>query len=332
MQLHEIILHKLKKEQNGIASLELRKKPYVVTNTENEFISESKEVYYHNSNPNFGIFEANAVSYPYQTLVTEYLAKKTDFLQFTTKAMNHFLTVIKNEQQATGGNVVFAHYTVNKEEFILVMMLNSKKKFNINEELGLYDVQVLDIEKLDLANTLNITKWKNGEDTYLSFARGRKEISKYFRHFIGCTDQTSAKESSKSLKGALLDYIGDLDLDNAGKEDLRNRVFNYCVDKIKKKEDISLSHISSLIDEENPESFRKFAASEKYGVSSLVKGHRQTLKSLKFYVYRSKKLTLEFDSELMNESIFYNEKKNELTIKQIPDALKKQLTKTDDEA
>lgn len=331
MELHQLTLHKLLKEQNGVAKLELRKKPYVVTATEIEFISESKEVYYHKSNPNFGIFEGSAVSYPYQTLVKNYLDGKTDFLQFTTEAMKHFLTVIQKEQQATGGNVIFAHYTVNKEEFLLVMMLNSKKRFNVNDDLGIYDVMVLDIEKLDLANTLNITKWKNSEDTYLSFAKGRKEISKYFRHFIGCTDQTTAKQSSKNLKGALLDYMGELDLETSEKEDIRNRVFNYCVEKIKRREDISLSHISSMIDEDNPDLFQQYAASEKYGVSSYVKGHRQTLKSLKFYVYRSKKLTIEFDSSLINESVFYNENKNELRIKNIPDELRKQLTNTEDE-
>jgi nucleoid-associated protein len=331
MELHQLILHKLDKAQNEVAKLELRKKPYVITDIEKEFISESKEVYYHKSNPNFGIFEENLISYPYQTLVNEYLEGDCDFLRFTSKAMQHFLTVIQQEQQATGGNVIFAHYTVNKEEFLLVMMLNSKKQFNVNEDLGLYDVLILDIEKLDLANTLNITKWKNSEDTYLSFAKGRKEISKYFRHFIGCTDQTSAVQSSKSLKGALLDYIGELKIDNFEKEDIRNKVFNYCVEKIKKREDISLSHISSMIDENNPENFKNFAASERYGVSSLVKGHRQTLKSLKFYVYRSKKLTIEFDSSLVNESIFYNENRNELRIKNIPAELRKQLTNKEDD-
>ncbi|MCX8491325.1 MAG: nucleoid-associated protein [Cyclobacteriaceae bacterium] len=226
MELHQLILHKLSKEQNGVAKLELRKKPYVIADTEREFIRESKEVYYHKSNPNFGIFEGSAVSYPYQTLVKNYLNGKVDFLQFTTDAMKHFLTVIQKEQQATGGNVIFAHYTVNNEEFILVMMLNSKKRFNVNADLGIYDVFVLDIEKLDLANTLNVTKWRKKEETYLSFAKGRKEISKYFRYFIGCTDQTTAKQSSKSLKGALLDYIGELELDSNEKEDISSTLLS----------------------------------------------------------------------------------------------------------
>jgi nucleoid-associated protein YejK len=244
--------------------------------------------------------------------------------------MNHLLGVIRGVQQATGGYVVFAHYTFQNEDFLMIVMLNNKKQYNINDDLSIDEIFSLDIEKLDVANSINITRWDAAEETYLSFARGRKDISNYFRRFIGCTDQTSAKQSSELLKGAFLDYVGELDLDNSEKEDLRNRVFNYCITQTRKKEDISLHHISSMIDEENPELFQEFASSEEYRVSPFVKGHSKTLKSLKFYVYRSKKLTIEFDSGLMNESIFYNEKRNELKIKNIPDELRNQLTNAND--
>jgi len=86
-----------------------------------------------------------------------------------------------------------------------------------------------------------------------------------------------------------------------------------------------------MIDEDSPDAFQKFAASEKYAVSAYVKGHKQTLKSLKFYVYRSTKLTIEFDSSVINESIFYNANKNELRIKNVPDELRKQLNNSEDE-
>jgi len=37
----------------------------------------------------------------------------------------------------------------------------------------------LDIEKLDVANFTNCCKWNSGEEVYLSFTRGKKEISNY---------------------------------------------------------------------------------------------------------------------------------------------------------
>ncbi len=331
MNLNSIIVHRIDKEVNGAPSLTLRENGLPITIRETEFVTNVKQVYYKKSNPNYGVFDVNAGAFPFQTLLRNHLNGNVQFLHFTVDAMNHLLGVIRGVQQATGGYVVFAQYTFQNEDFLMIVMLNNKKQYNINDNLGIEEIFSLDIEKLDVANSINITRWNAAEDTYLSFARGRKDVSNYFRRFIGCTDQTSAKQSSELLKGALLDYIGELELENAEKEDLRNRIFNYCIIQTKRREDISLNHISSMIDAQNPELFQEFASGEQYRVSPFVKGHTQTLKSLKFYVYRSKKLTIEFDSGLVNESIFYNEQNNELRITNVPDELRRQLTNSHEE-
>ena len=325
MNLNAIIVHRIDKEAQGVASLTLRQTLLPVTERETEFITNVKQVYYSKSNPNYGVFDANAVAYPFQTILRNYLDDGIDFLTFTVTAMNQLLAIINAVTQATGGYVVFAHYTLQNECFVMTVMLNDKRQYNINDDLSINEIFSLDIEKLDVANSINITRWDAAQDTYLSFARGRKDVSIYFRRFIGCTDQTSAKQSSELLKGALLDYLAELDLDNADKEEIRNRVFNYCISKSKSKEEISLNHISSMIDADNPDLFREFASGEDYRVSPFIKGHTKTLKSLKYYVYRSKILSIEFDSDLIDDTIFYNENRNELKIKNVPAELKRQL-------
>jgi len=332
MELLSIIVHQLLKEANGIATLNLRATVIPITERETEFVSNVKKVYYKKSNPNYGVFDPNAVTYPFQTLLRNYLDEVSDFYAFSVAAMEHLRGIISPVGAATGGFVVFAHYRVNQETFLMTVMLNNKIQYNINDDLSVEEIFSLDIEKLDVANSVNISKWDNNDETYLSFARGRKDISIYFRNFIGCTDQTSAKQSSQLLKTAFLDYLEQSGLENAEKEDLRNRVFNYCVDQTRRQEDISLQHISGMIDPEQPELFQQFAADENYQVSPFIKGHRKTLKSLKFYVYRSRTLTIEFDSGLVNETVFYDDQTNELRITNVPNELRAQLTNADDGA
>jgi len=332
MELLAIIVHQLIKDANGVATTNLRATVIPVTEREAEFVSNVKKVYYKKSNPNYGVFDPNVVTYPFQTLLRNYLNDASDFYAFSVTAMEHLRGIMNPVGPATGGFVVFAHYRVNQETFLLTVMLNNKIQYNINDALSVEEIFSLDIEKLDVANSVNITKWDNNDETYLSFAKGRKDISIYFRNFIGCTDQTSAQQSSQSLKRAFLDYLEQTDLENAQKEDLRNRVFNYCMDQTQRNEDISLQHISGMIDPEQPELFQQFAADENYQVSPFIKGHRKTLKNLKFYVYRSRNLTIEFDSGLVNESVFYNEQENELRITNVPDALRRQLTNAEEAA
>lgn len=331
MDLNNIIVHKLDKEAQGVASIELRERVLPVGEKETEFITNVKQAYYRKSNPNYGVFNSNTTTYPFQTMLRLYADENSSFYEFSVTAMNHLLGIINSVSQATGGYVVFAHYTLQNENFVITVMLNNKKQYNINDNLSIEEIFSLDIEKLDVANFVNLTRWNGSEETYLSFARGRKEVSNYFKNFIGCTDQTSAKQSSQQLKSAFLDYLDTLQIDNETKENLRNDVFNYCIAQAKRKEDISLSHISSIIDNEQPESFSEFASGEQYRVSANVKGHVQTLKSLKFYTYKSKKLSISFDSGLVNESIFYNENENELRITNIPDDLRRQLTNSETE-
>lgn len=329
MELHSIIVHRLNKEISGKASLILSDNQLPLEQREIEFVSNIKQVYYKKSNPNYGIFNADAVSFPFQTMLKNYIQNR-EFLVFTTQAMNHLLAIIDNIPQATGGYVIFAHYTFQSEEFVITVILNNKKQYNINNDLSIEEILSLDIDKLDVANSVNITRWANREETYLSFTSGRKDISNYFKRFIGCTDQTSAIESSKLLKKAILDYLPRLNLDKQAKDDLKNRVLCYCYAQIDKKLDISLGHISSMINADEPNLFQEFASSEDYRVSSIIKGHKKTLKPLKFYVYHSQNLTIEFDSGLIDDTIFFHEEANELKIINVPEDLRRQLVNEQD--
>lgn len=325
MTLHSLIVHRLDKVAMGTATIVLAENPLPIGEREEEFIRNIRSVYYNKSNPNYGVFDTDSTTYPFQNLLRDYIDSGTTFVEFTTSAMQDFLRVISGVSQATGGYVIFAHFTVQAEVFLMTVLLNNKKQYNINETLSLEEIFSLDIDKLDVANSVNVTRWNNNEETYLSFARGRKDVSNYFKRFIGCTDQISAKTASEALKRAFLDYLPTLGLDTQNEEDLRNRILNYCYSQTKRKENISLQHISSMINSDEPDLFHVFAAGENYRVSSQFKGHNKTLRSLKFYVYRSKELTIEFDSGLVNETIFYDPETNELRITEIPDDLRRQL-------
>ena len=76
-----------------------------------------KQAYYRKSNPNYGVFNSNTTTYPYQTMLKSYANGDLSFLQFTQSAMNHLFGIIDNVSQATGGYVVFAHYTLQNEGF-----------------------------------------------------------------------------------------------------------------------------------------------------------------------------------------------------------------------
>jgi len=325
MDLKKIIIHTLVKKKGENAKLTKAKKELAITALHQTFMEDVKNVYYKKSNPIYGVFDAEEETYPYQKFLDNYLEDKSTFLEFTVKAMTHFEKIINEEYNATGGYVLFCHFKTT-EEFVAAIMLNDKNGYLVDENLDLKANMRLDIEKLDVANFTNCSKWNNNEDVYLSFTKGKKNISNYFKKFIGCTDFTSAKETSENLKKALGDYLIQAGLEKKAIDEIKENIFSYCQNKMSKKEDISLDHISSLINDEEPNLFKEFASTEQYQVSPTFKGHN-TLRSLKYYSTRSKDFTLVFDSKLLGKKIVYNEKKNDILIKDIPEDLKTQLTK-----
>lgn len=325
MDVKELVIHKLEKKQLGNAKLVKAKKSLKVGEIHTNFMDEVKNVYFKKSNPTYGVFDKAVDSYPYQKFLQLYLDKKETFFKFTERAVEHFGEVINEIPQATGGYILFCHYYTT-DDFVATIVLNDKASYIVDETLDIKSNFQLDIEKLDVANFTNCSRWSSAEDVYLSFTKGKKEVSNYFKKFIGCTDFTSAKESSENLKKALADFFTDAGYEKKQVEEIKTKIFSHCEQKIRNKEDINIEVLSALIDETEPSKFKEFASAEKYQLSTTFRGHR-TLRSLKYYSYKSRDLTIEFDSKLLGKQVVYNEKNNNLLIKDIPEYLKDQLTK-----
>lgn len=323
MQIEAMIIHKLAKDVANPAVLTTRDTLLDVDGKATGFVREVRDSYY-KSGIHHGTFDANDVSYPFQKLATDYLAKQMDFITFSKKAMGHLKTLIDAATLATGSYVVFSHF-IPDDEFLSVVLLNDKQGYAIDNELNLKQAIHLETNKIHVASSVNVTRWKNAQDPYLTFIRGSRDVAQYFQNFIGCTDLTPAKEASKRFKSAVIDYLAKSQLDDDERERRLTNVYDQCAQSIHKKQPINLSAMAGILNPEKPEDFVHFANGDKYKVSSVFNGHSQTLRSLKFISYRSKELSLTFDHNLFGTKVVYKERDNSLTIKDIPEELKEQL-------
>ena len=323
MQIEAMIIHKLAKDVANPAVLTTRDSLLAVDRKATDFVTEVRDSYY-KSGIHHGTFDENAVSFPFQTLATDYLEKKMDFIAFSTKAMSHLKTMIDTATLATGSYVVFSHFKPD-DEFLSVVLLNDKQGYAIDEKLNLKQAIHLETNKIHVASSVNVTRWKSKNDPYLTFIRGSRDIAQYFQNFIGCTDLTPAKEASKRFKLAVTDFLAKSGLDDEERERRLTSVYDQCADCIHKKQPINLTAIAGILDPAKPERFVHFANGDKYQVSNVFNGHSQTLRSLKFVSYRSKELSITFDHSLFGTKVVYQSRGNSLTIKDIPEDLKNQL-------
>ena len=113
-------------------------------------------------------------------------SKKLTFLEFSVQSLYILNREIK-KKRATGGYVVFLHLEMKGKAYMAVAMIHNTERFNINKSLEVQELLSLDIEQLDIAHFLNITKWqdpnRDPDDTYLSFQKGKKDIREFFTEF-----------------------------------------------------------------------------------------------------------------------------------------------------
>ena len=82
-----------------------------------------------------------------------------------------------------------------------------------------------------------------------------------------------------------------------------------------------------MFDNENPNGFKEYAAQEEYGVSEIISGDRIRLKKMKYTFYKGKDLTIIFDNQQLDKTVFYDKTKKQLTFKKLPEELINQLDK-----
>ena len=325
------VIHKINKIAGERKStLKLAKSLITPTDKEKRFIAMTSEAYYKKSAPTYGIFD-DLESNKFQKSLLSYNARQDNFLTFSCNCMEYYKSIIKDVAPATGGFLVFTNYLDNQKgyEFLLILAINNKDGYVFNEEkLTIEDIQNIELNKIDLACQINITRLKDFSEnnnseikTYLSLIKGNKDLSVYFINFIGTANKTTSTDSSKKLVNAIECYCRQNNYTRDQTVEAKNRISTYCKECIKSKKEIALSAISALMDNENPTSFQEFSSDENYAVDEIISGDLKVLRTIGSVKYKDKtgKLSIEFSNDLLIDGqVIYDAKKEQLTIKNIP--------------
>jgi len=212
--------------------------------------------------------------------------------------------------------------------------LEKKHGLALND-LTLDAIEQLDFDKLHMAARINLTAWKSGDSSkYIAFRFGRdaKGVTDYFSLFIGCEEYTRARSDTKNLVNVTIKYCEEHEFDNNLTETAKQFVYDFCLTSLENEQPVLLENISIALDAQyltqEPEkwgSFLETAQNDPFCLNNEVPIEKSALKGLTRYRGFNSKMSLSFDSQLLNNSVLYNESTDELTFTEIPSALKAQL-------
>lgn len=198
----DFIIHALLKEPNGSVRERYREEMIAPTDEEADFIKKVTRLFRrHQSGRIYGSFEADTDAYPFSRLLSTCISAGGKFLPFSKQTAALLVSKMKTIPAATGGYFFAARFTEEDEDLLLIMMLHQEQGHAIDDEtLTLKRSPNLQVEHLDLAARISISGWQAQKPEPVSIVRGRKEVSDYFKNFIGLYQPRTNTEGTQKLR------------------------------------------------------------------------------------------------------------------------------------
>jgi len=284
----------------------------------------------------FGSFDTDTDNHPFQLWVKDLSAgdSKQVFIELTRKAVNRIKIHIEKENFSTGGYLVFVHYRDNNLTYFLVVMIKDKGGLTFTSDMELTDVQQIDMDKLHQAARIDLHRFENGEEAYLSFLKGnqKKDITGYFTKALGCTDLIPSNEATDTVFHLIDEICSDAGLSET--KSIRDNIHDFL--KERHPNSVRLEEIAAKLNAHLPiefhDRFIEKANSDDFRISQEFVPSLTALRKYKRVHYKAATWDLSFDKNALGApesqaEIVFDSNERSLTINNLPQKLMDELNK-----
>ncbi len=332
LELSNIILHSLVLNGEGQLSCHTRDQELALSPAVEELVSELHASYQSKAGKGYGYFSNEEErSTEFQDALKSVLAQEQDFVAFSKTASNLLADEVSKYDFAEEGVLLLVKYNWVASDYLLVVLLSNRDTVSVNENLEINASRHLDLGKVQLAASIDLTKWEREPDNnrYISFVKGRagRKVADFFLDFLGCAQGLDAKVQNQGLMQAVDEYCTKTQMEPVEKQEYRESVYNYCSDQIEQGEDIDVKELSGQVPQLDEGSFYDFVAQD-FELEEAFPGDKSAIRKLTKYVGSGGGLSISFDQKHLGERVMYDPDTDTLTIKGIPPNLRDQLKRS----
>ncbi|GJL88194.1 MAG: nucleoid-associated protein [Minwuia thermotolerans] len=320
-----LAIHDLER-RNGVYQVRLAKKQLLVTPTTQRVIDELYDLYNRRASKSHGKFTSSE-GYPTQEQIRDYVKADTkDFLRLTSRMMETLQNQAQARSASTGGHVLFSHFQRDDRDYILVAIITDKLSAALRSQTDMQDVRHLDIDGFRFAGRINLTAWAGHEERYISFLKGKGDVSEYFQHFLGCNSVIQGRVDTSNLVSALKDFVADTKMPEHEGNKFLGRAKAICERASRAREEIEFEALANELIPKNPRPLSDHLAHTDRGLSDHFVPDRRALASLVRFKGATKQWKVEFDRDAVSTGVVrYDPKGNIITLTNVPDELVDQL-------
>lgn len=233
-----------------------------------------------------------------------------DFVAMTGKLAGYFQKYLEANKNISGGFLVFFEFKGDEHTKLAVAVINRSTATDVDINLDFIAKEILDLEKLHLGATINITEWcAEISDRYIRFKNGQSDnVTDYFQKFIGCeVDKQAATEETKKLRDAIETFASKkLLLPQEVVDECLSSAYTYINECLDKGDDIVLENISKRVFPDKSEEFFEYA-SEGHNLSGILQISTTELKGFKKFSSTRKNLSITFARNLLHNQIKFED-------------------------
>jgi len=293
---------------------------------------------YNRTSDSSGTFGSNPNVHVFPSRFREYMEGTLAFRGLCNATVDLIASQMAASRLANGGYALFLRYQEQPNDFLLIAMLKLKPGAGIDENsLSLQPTLNIDLDLLNEAARINITRFEANEEPYLTFIKGSRkatEVTEYFRKALACQNYTNAAEQTKQLIQAADDFVRQRDdlvtEDQKQHERLetRRRLFE-CLQQ--NREEVTLATAAAAISPADPGEFVIFSQSvidgeRKYKFDGRFKPDRKATQSLRRITSSMGTVRLSFDVEdVRTGTVEYDALRDAVIIKKPSQRLKQDI-------
>jgi nucleoid-associated protein len=329
MAIRSIVFHRITRWQDDQPSeLTLAEACADVTADHEGLFSQLKKNFQFKAGKLYGKFDPDFANMPFQNWLKEFHQSKISFEKLSTMYVTQFKDLLDKTSEAFEATFALIHEDRADGARFYIFALESNPGLMIDSRLQLDTTEYLNPGKLDLAIRMDLDDaWENeAGEPYLCMVKSRTK-GKTGEAFTQASAFKSVVDSAKETE-TLIDVLSGYARQMSPKDaaNLHQKAYEFCVEQQQSGEPVPLNALSSYVDEQEPDRFADYA--HQHASLDTQQTLRPDTRKLKHLVRISGKgngLSLSFSSDLIQQTILFDEKSDTLTITAIPKALKKQI-------
>lgn len=335
MQLREIAIHKIQKEPNeNTAILHLSDEPLPINDEiVIDFANALSRAYYHKKSRFYTQFQTDEIEPQFKTYLDRYINGEIQYLPFSRQVTQLLKNEMEKKPQSRGGIFVTMRYiSTNNNEYLFLALLNNKQEFSINDTLELIKQITLNIEQMAMASVVNLSKYRDSENNYITFLRGLRDIPDYFIDFVGADSNRNRQvaQITKDWVKAINDFFESQHYSQEIIEEKTNALLRQVKTLHKNHEIITAEVIANTLYPENPDEFISFIYNEhdSYELPSEIERMDTTvISSIKMvsYTSREKNFSIKFRKADIDNIVTIEDNSIIITDQEIIDEIRRKI-------